>query len=237
MTVNRIPMPKNRESAQDGHGMIGSNNAEVKPQCVIDTQESKSDKNSTQESKSHKNSDCVALPGLPGSILHTNNDKKVDISDGAMEEEIVGEDIFEEFYESRKELELLRKPGRKSAENLILPNRKELAKDMEAIIPEPTSFWDSGGDQVSTVFPAVTTIIESSIGNLAMETMLKDSNREVHAASSPAHDGISGGISSCIERIDAGTNCLKINADNALWTFFRMGLAWCFVVRGVWMCA
>ncbi len=195
-------MPMNRESA------LGSKNAEVKDPCAIDT----------QESTSQTNADGVALPSLTGNIiLHSNIDGPavIDKSDGA-----VGEDIFEEFYASRKELEQSTKPGMKSADFFALPCDRELDGDMEAAIP---ALWDSGGDQFATnctVFPEASSNIESSIGNLAMESQLKCSKHDVHAASSPAHGGIEGGISSGKKTIDAGTIYVT---DSPLRTF-PMGL-------------
>ncbi len=220
MTVNRIPMPKNRESAQDGSGitdgMPGSSNTEVEAPHVLDT----------HESTDRINAD-VFLPRLPGSILHANADGDIDISDGALDGEIAaGEDIFEEFYASRKELEQSTNPGMKSAKDLILPSNREIDGDTEAV---PEVSCDSVGDQSAPdVFLAASTNIESSIGSFEMDKILKGSNCDLHAAASPADNGIKGDISSCNEMIDTGTNCIQKRADPPLRTICEwVGLVFC----------
>lgn len=218
LTVNRIPMPKNRESARDGPGLFGSSNAEVTAPQKVDIHES------TSQSKA----DDVSLP----SIRHANTDEGSDSLYVAMEAEIsAGEDIFDELYASRKELGQSTKPVTTSAEILFQPSNTEINEDSMKAVAEATGIRDTVGDQSAsdcTVFLAASTCIESSVGNLEMGTIMKDSNREVYAAASPANDGIKRENSSCNEMIDAGTNLIQEHADPPLRTIFELvGLMFC----------
>jgi hypothetical protein len=222
MTVNRIPTPK-REPAPDVSGKLGASNEALKALRGIDT----------QVSKSQRNTVGIALPSPTGSTLDANVDEGIDLSNGVMEREIVDEDIFEEFYAPRNGFELSKKHETKSAENL-LPCKKELDNDMEAIVPEATA-WDSVGDQLAsdrTLCPAASPHTESQMGNSATESLLKDSDCDAHPGAFQVHDGIKEVNSTCNELINAGMNDMK-----TILTFCRRllmnVLTSCHICRGV----
>jgi hypothetical protein len=193
MTVNRIPMPKNREPSPTSVGsrITGSKSA-VQAICAIDAEES-----------SQRNTNDVRQPNPPVSIPRNED---IDVSDCVKKDELVDEDMFEEFYRPLNEVERSETKEIKRAENPNVPFNRELEGVMVAAKPEAAVVLDRAGSVCASLCPAPSANEGSSMSNI-----VNNLKSDLHAAAPPAQDGISGVISSCNEMINSGTNFVKKN--------------------------